>query len=373
MSFGWVQIFKMPNQYMTLRRAAWIGLALSLSLMTASASVHAESVSHEFRGLELVGNIELAGGKTLAKDGAALIVHGTSGHHRMEIIEGLQRNLKARGINSLAITFSMGLDRRQGAYPCTIEHDHRHMDGVEEITSWIAWLKISGAKRISLIGHSRGGNQVALYMSLNRIMAAGGLTAPVSENIESFAMPSQGEGAAANAGSVAGVVKIRYGGTFDKPDPMVKNMVLIAPMTWTYEKARRSYPKKFKKLLGPVLKQARKRKADDEGMMLMQGIGFLNCPKARVTADAFIDYYAANPYYFTPTLLPYIKTPVLVVAGDNDDIVPELPGAMSSLPYAKNVRLEMVSGADHFFRDFLAEELADKIAAFLKNARKPKS
>ena len=96
--------------------------ALVISMMILSSTGRAEPVSHDFRGLELIGNLELADGRTLAKDGAALIVHGTTGHHRMEIIEVLQRNLRVRGINSLAITFSMGLERREGAYPCTLEY-----------------------------------------------------------------------------------------------------------------------------------------------------------------------------------------------------------------------------------------------------------
>ena len=345
------------------------GLFLMFCLSVLAPSAHAELVAHELRGLELTGNLELADGKTLAKDGVALIVHGTTGHHRMEIIARLQENLANRGINSLAVTFSMGLDARQGPYPCKLEHDYRHMDGVEEIASWISWLKIAGTRSVTLIGHSRGANQAAMFMSLNAITATGGLNAPASDNIETPASTKPGW----NANLAGGVVKIKYGGTHAKPDAIIKSLVLIAPMIWTYEKARRAYPKRFKKLLGPILAKARKLHDDYEGMMLMKKTGFLGCPKARVTADAFIDFYAPNPYYFTPNLLPFIKTSILILAGSNDQKVPELPSAIASLPYSKSLELQILNGADHFFQDLYGDLLAEYMAAFISRSVKSKS
>ena len=345
------------------------GLFFMLCLSISAPFAHAEVVAHELRGLELTGNLELADGKTLAKDGVALIVHGTTGHHRMEIIARLQENLANRGINSLAVTFSMGLDARQGSYPCKLEHDYRHMDGVEEISSWISWLKIAGTRSVTLVGHSRGANQAAMFMSLNAITAAGGLNASASDNIESVASTNPDW----NANLAGGVVKIRYGGTHAKPDAIIKSLVLIAPMTWTYEKARRAYPKRFKKLLGSILAKAKKLHDDYKGMMLMKETGFLSCPKARVTADAFIDFYAPNPYYFTPNLFPFIKRSILVIAGSYDEKVPELPAAIASLPYSKTLELQTINGADHFFQDVFGDQLAEYIAAFISRSTKSKS
>ncbi len=357
---------KMPIQHMRQMKP---GLVILLALIfLLPGNVRAEEVIHEFQGLDLRGNLELADGKSL-KNGVALIVHGTMSHNRMEMIATLQENLRARGLNSLAITLSLGLDRREGPYPCDIEHNHRHLDAVDEIRSWISWLKIAGAKRVTLIGHSRGGNQVALYMALNRINAEGGLVGRITENVENISMiPVSGNGP-----QPGGVEKIRYGGKFPKPDPVVKNVVLIAPMTWTFEKIRTSYPRRFKSLLGPVLNEARKRKTEFEGMTLMTDTGFLNCPKTRVTADAFVDYYAPNPYYFTPRLLRYISIPALVVSGGNDNIVPDLPRAIAAGPYLKNVEQAVIGGADHFFRDLHGEDLGDRIADFIKRGHRSKS
>ena len=42
--------------------------------------------------------------------------------------------------------------------------------------------------------------------------------------------------------------------------------------------------------------------------------GFLNCPSARITARAFLSFYAPDPKRDTLSLMPKIKTPVLVLA-----------------------------------------------------------
>ncbi|MGI9383086.1 MAG: hypothetical protein ACR2PO_08015, partial [Methyloligellaceae bacterium] len=121
--------------------------------------VLAEEVSIEHKGLALLGSLEVADGASLAQDGAVLLVHGTLAHHRMEIMATLQALLKERGLNSLAITLSLGLDRRQGMYDCGLTHRHRHSGAQAEIAAWVAWLQARGAGAITLLGHSRGGNQ----------------------------------------------------------------------------------------------------------------------------------------------------------------------------------------------------------------------
>ena len=93
-----------------------------------------------------------------------LMTHGTLAHRGMEIMAGLQDMLSERGISSLAINLSLGLDDRSAAmYDCATPHSHRHTDAVAEIGAWLEWLKGQGVKKIALLGHSRGGNQTARF------------------------------------------------------------------------------------------------------------------------------------------------------------------------------------------------------------------
>jgi pimeloyl-ACP methyl ester carboxylesterase len=67
----------------------------------------------------------------------------------------------------------------------------------------------------------------------------------------------------------------------------------------------------------------------------------------------------------TPALLPQIGTPVLVVAGSEDAVVKGLVEKVQPLADGKRVQLKVVEGADHFFRDLYAEDVADAVKAML--------
>lgn len=278
---------------------------------------HAEEVKADQQGLEVVGNLDIAPGKSLKNDGVVLLVHGTLAHHRMEIISALQELLRERGLNSLAITLSLGLNNRHGLYDCSLEQDHRNEDAAEEIRTWVEWLKLQGTTSITLAGHARGGNQVAIYAAKN-------------------------------------------------PDKLVKKVVLIAPLAQTPGNAGTEYEQRFRKSLQPVLSQAEKMVADKDSSQLLGDVPFLTCNHAKVTAGAFVNYYGANQNLYTPSLLPFIKMPVAVVVGDQDPLANELQPAIEGIPDARNIAFEIIPGADHFFRDIAAEELANRIRDFVQ-------
>lgn len=300
------------KRWMVLK-AAGAGLAGAVMLVGHLAA--AAEVVTEHQGLDVLGNLEIAAGKSLKADGAVLLVHDTLAHHRMEVISAQQDLLKERGINSLAITLSLGLDKRRGKYDCAIEQDHRHDDGLEEIDTWLGWLKEKGAANITLGGHGRGAAQAALYAER-------------------------------------------------KTDKAVKRLALIAPLAQTFDSAEAEYQLRYRRPLREVLGAAEKFVSQDSADELLEGAPFLECALPKVTAGAFSDYYSASPRFFTPNLLAGIKAPVLVVIGDQDGSAAEIMSAMQSQP-SKNATLQIIPGADNFFSDIFADKLADDIRDFV--------
>lgn len=283
--------------------------------MLASTAL-AEEVQLEIQGLTALGNLELAKNKSLKADGAVLLLHGTLAHNRMEILSAQQELLREKGVNSLAITLSLGLNERRGLFDCNLEQDHRNEDASVEIAAWVEWLKSQGAANITLAGHSRGGNQAAIYAA-------------------------------------------------KQPDASVKRLVLIAPSADTTPRMAEDYSQRFKQPLEPILAEAEKLVAEDQSTTLLTDIPFLYCERAKVTAGAFVNYYGQNQNLYTPSLLPHIKLPILVVVGDLDPLSNELVPAIQGIPNAANIKLETIQGADHFFRDLAAEDLSDQIKAFI--------
>ena len=287
-----------------------------LGLMLLTLAAPAKEVSLKLANLTLTGNLELAEGKTL-RDGVLLMVHGTLAHHGMETIASLQEQLKQRGVNSLAVTLSLGISARKGMYDCNQPMRHLHDDAVEEIAAWVEWLKKQGARAIRLFGHSRGGNQAALYL-------------------------------------------------LRRHDPAVTKAVLLAPMTFDAKTAAAKYEKRFGMKLDVALQAAETLLKGGRGDEPVNWKGVIYCKDARATAKAFLSYHAPRPEFDTPSLLPKLPVPVLVIAGAEDDVVPDVAEKVQPLADGKRIRLTIIEDADHFFRDFAAEDAADAIMAFLQ-------
>ena len=284
-------------------------------LMLATPDVAAQTaVQTQWQGKQLNAGLVLKDGGKISDD-IILITHGTLGHNAMETIRSFQTALKERGYNSLAITLSLGISNRAGMYDCSVPHRHRHTGALQEIQVWIDWLKSKGVQSVTLMGHSRGGNQTAWFASENK-------------------------------------------------DPIVKKVVLLAPMIWNKDRAKTAYEKSNGVPLSEPLEQATALIEAGRGDELMENTGILYCKNATVSANSFVSYYAPDPRFDTPSFLPKIRVPVLVIAGSEDTIVKGLIEAVRPLADGRKISLKVIDGSDHFFLDFYAEDGADAIDEF---------
>jgi len=279
-------------------------------------AAQAKEVTLQYEGLTLNANLELATGRKLA-DGAVLITHGMLAHRDMEALVYLRSLLKEKGYNTLAIDLSLGLNNRHGMYDCKVTHRHRQTDAAGEIGAWVGWLKKQGTKRVAVLGHSNGGAQTAFYAA-------------------------------------------------ERDNTSIRAAMLMAPATRDNNDAA-AYQKRYQKPLAPVLEKAQKQVNEGKGATVLTHTDFLYCPDTSVTADAFVSYYGPGRLD-TPSLLPKIKKPTLVIVAGNDDIVVGLDKKVKPLADGKRVQMKVIDGADHFFRDLFADDAVEAIDTFLKGA-----
>ena len=251
-----------------------------------------------------------------------VMTHGTLAHKDMEVIQGVAKALEQRGIASLAHTLSLGIDRRKGMYDCAVRHDYVVEDAIAEISAWTARAK-DLSRHVVSFGHSRGGNQVARYLAASET-------------------------------------------------PAVAGAVLLAPVTAKAEAdLRAAYAKTYGKPLEPFLELATKSVAAGRGGEWMDVAGFVYCRNAVVTARAFASFYAADAGQDTAALVARAKLPVLVLAATKDTVVPDVAASFAPVAGSSGgrVQLDTIEDADHFFRDLFAEDVADRIAEFIKQTR----
>lgn len=289
-------------------------LVLLLALVAGTNQAFSEPVKLSFNGLNLIGEHIVAEGRQ-PTDKTILMLHGTLAHLGMETIRGLQAVLGDRGYNSLAINLSFGLNERTGMYDCSVPHRHRYGDAILELAGWLDWLAAKGVNDVTLFGHSRGGAQAALF-----------------------------------------------GATHDHA--LIKRLVLLAPATWNSDKAAAGFKKTHNRDLADVLADARALIKKGAGNEYMNGTGILYCSGADVTAESFLSYYEPNIDFDTPSLLPRIKHPVLVVTGGQDTVVSDIATRVKPMAAEGAVTLVTVEDAGHFFLDLYAEDVADAIEEF---------
>jgi pimeloyl-ACP methyl ester carboxylesterase len=244
-----------------------------------------------------------------------LLLHGTFSHRDTEIIQSLEQLLSDAGATTLAINLSLGTEARDGPFPCDSEHRHRDGDALRELGRWMAWLEDQGAADITLLGHSRGSNQIARF-------------AAEAEN------------------------------------PRIHRLILVAPPRWSAESTRAAYRSRHGGDLDAALAMAAAQIADGRGgELLPQPVGLHYCDDASVSADSFLSYYREDPLRDTAAVLAALSLPVLVVTGSEDDVVPDM--AADLVGGGSNVSVVEIDGADHFFRDLYADELVDHALEFL--------
>jgi hypothetical protein len=295
------------------RNLSWI---VTLALLTTAATVRAEAVSHEYLGLIVVGNLELAADKSLKDHGAVVLVHDSLSHHTDMAVAKLQSSLASKGMNSVAISLSLGMNQRKAAFDCTHEHDHRHGDASDEIVAWVEWLQGKGSGPVSIVGLGRGATQAALSAA-------------------------------------------------ERQDLGISRLVLANPQSITPQAAGIRYQQQFGQPLPPVLDQARKLVEDGEGDTLLNVPGFLTCSKARATAAAFVDYYGGDNRQDIVSLLPELKQQTLVVVAGSDPAARDLENTLSLFTTAGKVVQQTVVGADSGFTGSSGEQLAELVVKFV--------
>ena len=277
-------------------------LAAAVALCS-SVAAGADPVQVEDQGLRLNGALERLA--QWPSDPVLLVVHGTLSHNGSEIIRTLQQILAERELVSLAINLSLALDNRQGPYDCAIPHRHRHEDASGEIGRWLQWLEGQGVAEVVLVGHSRGGNQAAWFSRFAR-------------------------------------------------HPLVRGQVLLAP--------QRQFGATAGSPEAELLAQAEQLPAEQ----LVPAEKFLYCSETQASAQSVISYYAADERKDTSVLLQAEDTlPTLLLLGTDDTVVAPAAYLDDSVKLSPRVSVQILDGADHFFRDLFMDEVADYVVEFL--------
>ncbi|MDA7748645.1 alpha/beta hydrolase [Gammaproteobacteria bacterium] len=250
----------------------------------------------------------------------ALILHGTRGHQNLELITSLRDSLLDNRVDSLTINLSYGINNRANDFlPCDIEHKHKQSNSRSEIKLWYEYVRKIGYEKIYLIGHSRGAWDIINFY----------------ENLDL------------------------------KNQDLINSIILIAPISETWESSIKKYKKQYDINIANL----------DRQRIEKLKINFLGCENATVYSDSFLDYYLISGDYDSfdkidgqfsakGLNLHLLNTlgEVYIITASDDSIVPDTYKIVKNIEgKRKNIELHQLDGADHFFRDLYFDDLMDLI------------
>ncbi|MBT3548778.1 MAG: alpha/beta hydrolase [Gammaproteobacteria bacterium] len=270
---------------------------IALFLMLFSVYAHTEIVNLE----DVSSHYSTQAKKS---DSIFILLHGTRGHNNLELISSLRDSLDENSIDSLSINLSYGIKNRNSDFlACEIEHDHTVDESLKEIELWYRYAIDDGYKKIYLVGHSRGGQDIMnFYENLNT----------------------------------------RY-------QALTDSIFLLAPISDNTSDHIFNYKKK-----GIDIKVIN----DNDKL----NIDFLGCNNARVQGESFKSYYYNLDALSTIDALKVTRARVYVITASDDTIAPLTHSKVEKIVEDKtNIELHQVDGADHFFRDFYFDDLMDMI------------
>lgn len=88
---------------------------------------------------------------------------------------------------------------------------------------------------------------------------------------------------------------------------------------------------------------------------------FLHCENATVTASSYASYYGDHPTNSTLKTVAALSLPVTMFVGSEDRVVEAKTWESMAPSLPANVQLNVISGADHFFRDLYAYEVLESV------------
>ncbi|WP_029407990.1 alpha/beta hydrolase [Thiomicrorhabdus sp. Milos-T2] len=149
-----------------------ISTSLLAGLLCIAGNSYAETITQTIKPL----NIE-AEARYIKQDSdkpAILIIHGFLTTNQFHTVVAMAKGIEDEGYTTLAPTLTLDINKRKSSLKCNSIHTHTLEKDVIEIKDWVDWLKQQGHKKIILVGHSSGSQEVLEYLNTYHDKAVSG-------------------------------------------------------------------------------------------------------------------------------------------------------------------------------------------------------
>ncbi|WEJ62018.1 alpha/beta hydrolase [Thiomicrorhabdus lithotrophica] len=148
---------------MTIQKFKLLTISIISVLLSFSSLSYAQTISHHIKSV----NIE-AEADYLSADidkPAVIIIHGFLTTNKFHTIGSMAKALQDEGFSTLTPTLTLDINKRKSSIKCNSVHTHTLEKDVLEIKEWVEWLKSKGHKKVIVVGHSSGSQELLEYLN----------------------------------------------------------------------------------------------------------------------------------------------------------------------------------------------------------------
>ena len=147
----------------TIKKYKLLTISTIVFLFSFSALSHAQSINHFIKSVNIEAEADYVVGDI--EKPAVVIIHGFLTTNRFHTVEAMAKALQDEGFSTLTPTLTLDINKRKSSIKCNSVHTHTLEKDVLEIKEWVEWLELKGHKKIVVVGHSSGSQELLEYLN----------------------------------------------------------------------------------------------------------------------------------------------------------------------------------------------------------------
>jgi len=147
----------------TIQKFKLLTISIICVLLSFSSLSYAQTIIHHIQSINIEAEAYYVTGDT--DKPAVIIIHGFLTTNKFHTVVAMAKSLQDEGFSTLTPTLTLDINKRKSSIKCNSVHTHTLEKGVLEIKELVEWLKSIGHKKIIVVGHSSGSQELLEYLN----------------------------------------------------------------------------------------------------------------------------------------------------------------------------------------------------------------
>lgn len=147
----------------TLHNYKLLTLSIIAFLFSYSTFSQAQTVTQYLKPLNIEAQADYLAGDI--KKPAVMVIHGFLTTNKFHTVTAIAKTIQSEGYSTLVPTLTLDINKRKSSLKCNSLHTHTLEKDVLEIKEWVEWLVRKGHKKVIVVGHSSGSQELLEYLN----------------------------------------------------------------------------------------------------------------------------------------------------------------------------------------------------------------